>query len=66
MGEWNLIATAHENGFRRCRELLQRFGPVARTRYFNVLVLLVAEIPLSIDRMPSWPSKPSGAKAACR
>ena len=51
MGEWNVIATAHENGFRRCRELLQRFGPVAGTRYFNVLVLLADDILLMLETL---------------
>jgi tRNA(Ser,Leu) C12 N-acetylase TAN1 len=51
MGEWNVIATAHEDGFRRSRELLQRFGPVAGTRYFNVLVLLAEDIPLMLETL---------------
>ena len=51
MGEWNVIVTAHEDGLRRCRELLQRFGPVESTRYFNVLVLMADDILLLLETL---------------
>jgi len=41
MRDWNVIITVHEHGFVQARELLEAFGPVKRTDYFNVLTMKV-------------------------
>lgn len=44
MHDWNVIVSTHADGYTRARHLLQRFGTVARTDYYNVLVMKVDEI----------------------
>jgi hypothetical protein len=41
MHDWNVVISVHENGYTRARQLLQRFGPVHYTDYYNVLVMKV-------------------------
>ncbi len=43
MEDWNVVVTANEGGFRRACDLLQRFGRVTATSYFNVLTLRVED-----------------------
>ena len=40
MPDWTVVATSHEQGFDRARQLLGQFGHVFRTDYFNVLLLV--------------------------
>jgi tRNA(Ser,Leu) C12 N-acetylase TAN1 len=39
MKDWNVIVTTQENAFEKAISLLQKFGEVKKTEYFNVLVL---------------------------
>lgn len=39
MNDWNVIVTVRDGGFNRIRRLIEEFGPVSRTGFFNVLVL---------------------------
>ena len=39
--DWNVVATGYEGGYRTTRGFLAPFGPIARTPYFNVLVMRV-------------------------
>ena len=39
--EWNVVVTTHDEGFDRAESELEDFGRVARTDYFNVLVMKV-------------------------
>lgn len=41
--EWNVVVTVQEDGYQRARRLLQRFGEVGQTDYFNLLVLRVPD-----------------------
>lgn len=41
MHDWNVIVTAHEHRFAKARQLLETFGRVERTEFFNVLTLKV-------------------------
>lgn len=41
--EWNVVATVQEGGYQKARKLLQRFGAVGETDFFNVLVLRVED-----------------------
>lgn len=39
MRDWTVVASTYSEGYERGRQLLEQFGRVARTDYFNVLVL---------------------------
>lgn len=41
MRDWNVVATTQERRFRLACEILQDFGSVQRTNYYNVLVMRV-------------------------
>jgi len=43
METWNVIITVHEGYYREAIEILEPFGTVSKTDFFNVLVLKVAE-----------------------
>ena len=43
MLEWNAVITVHEEGYDEARRVLERFGRVERTDYFNVLVMQVPD-----------------------
>jgi tRNA(Ser,Leu) C12 N-acetylase TAN1 len=43
MHDWNAVITVHEGGFNSARRLLERFGEVARTDFFNILVMRTAD-----------------------
>ena len=42
--DWNVVETAHQRGFVLACEILEEFGPVQRTDFYNVLVLTVTNI----------------------
>jgi tRNA(Ser,Leu) C12 N-acetylase TAN1 len=44
MQDWNVVITIHEKGFGEAVRLLEHFGPVSRTDFFNVLVMRCADI----------------------
>ncbi len=39
MRDWNVVATVHEGGYNKARTLLEKFGTVASTDFFNILVM---------------------------
>lgn len=43
MRDWNVVVTANEDGYNRVRKLLQRYGKIASTEFYNVLVMRVAD-----------------------
>lgn len=43
MKEWNAVITVHEEGYNRAKRLLEQFGEVARTEFFNLLVMRTAD-----------------------
>lgn len=43
MPDWNLVASAREGEFVSAIRLLEEWGPVSRTRYYNVLVAKVGD-----------------------
>jgi len=43
MLEWNAVVTVHEEGYQKARQMLQRFGEVGKTDYFNLLVMRVPD-----------------------
>jgi hypothetical protein len=53
MRDWNVVVTARDEGFRRACELLSREGSLARTRFYNVLVMRVSDL----DGFCAWLSR---------
>lgn len=49
--EWNVVITVQEAGYNKARQLLERFGEVGRTDYFNLLVLRVEDHRLFLERL---------------
>lgn len=43
MQEWNVVVTVQDEGYNRARKLLERFGPVGKTDFFNVLLMRVTD-----------------------
>ena len=43
MEDWNVVVSLQERTFRRAFELLQAFGGVRKTDYYNVVTLRVAD-----------------------
>ena len=41
--EWNVVVTVQEGGYQKARRLLQRFGEVGKTDFFNLLVMRVPD-----------------------
>jgi tRNA(Ser,Leu) C12 N-acetylase TAN1 len=50
MPDPTVVATTHEQGFDRARQLLSQFGQVFRTGYFNVLLLVPDEPEAFLER----------------
>jgi tRNA(Ser,Leu) C12 N-acetylase TAN1 len=43
MNDWNVVITVQETGYNQARKLLEKFGPVSRTDYFNILLMRVGD-----------------------
>ena len=43
MSEWNVVITVYEDGYNQARKILERYGQVERTDYFNILVMQSAD-----------------------
>lgn len=43
MHDWNAVVTVREGGFAPARRLLEPFGPVRKTEFFNTLVMRAAD-----------------------
>ena len=51
MQDWNVVVTVHEHGFAKACKLLETFGPIAKTGFFNVLVMKVADTEAFLDAL---------------
>jgi tRNA(Ser,Leu) C12 N-acetylase TAN1 len=51
MRDWNTVATLRGEGFEQAIETLSQLGPVARTQYFNVLVMHLDDISLALEEL---------------
>ena len=49
MNDWNVVVTVQEGGYNDARRLLERFGRVSRTDFFNVLVMRIADVRPFLD-----------------
>jgi len=43
--DWNVVVSVAEHHYKQARELLQRYGAVAKTEFYNVLVMRVDDGP---------------------
>ena len=43
MRDWNVVVTVNEDGYRRVRRMLERYGAMAPTDFYNVMVMRVAD-----------------------
>jgi tRNA(Ser,Leu) C12 N-acetylase TAN1 len=53
MRDWNVVATIHDGGFRRACRLLSLEGELARTEFYNVVVMSVPDV----DAFLAWVEK---------
>jgi tRNA(Ser,Leu) C12 N-acetylase TAN1 len=51
MNDWNVVITVHEGGYNQGKRFLERFGPVHRTEYFNILIMRVEDHRKFIDAL---------------
>ena len=67
MQEWNVVVTVQEDGYNRARRLLERFGAVGRTDYFNILLMQVSDARKLLDQLREEAERdPLGASALAR
>ncbi|MDJ0742015.1 MAG: hypothetical protein QNJ32_01500 [Xenococcaceae cyanobacterium MO_167.B27] len=57
MFDWNVVVNLHEHGFRRAFKLLQGLGAVYTTKFLNVLVMEVSNIPRFLETLNAWVSE---------
>src|SRR6185369_3282077 len=43
MNDWNVVITVHEDGYNQARKVLEQYGRVERTDYFNLLLMRTAD-----------------------
>jgi len=60
MLDWNVVVSVYEEGYKHALRLLQPFGRVARTDYYNVLVMKVDDISAFIDRLAALVAETPG------
>ncbi|MDA8091688.1 MAG: THUMP domain-containing protein [Nitrospiraceae bacterium] len=51
MMDWNVLAIVHQGRFSEAIKILKEFGPVQRSRFYNVLELKVANTKELLERM---------------
>jgi tRNA(Ser,Leu) C12 N-acetylase TAN1 len=54
MRDWNTVATLREGSFEQAIKTLAEIGPVARTQYFNVLVMRIEAITAALEELREW------------
>ncbi len=64
MKEWNVVVTVHEGGFSRARRLLEQFGQVEKTGFFNILVMRAAEPDRLLESLEELAHRDSAALSA--
>jgi tRNA(Ser,Leu) C12 N-acetylase TAN1 len=51
MKEWNAVINVNEQGFKRTFALLEEFGLVQKTEFFNVLLMQAYDIPQMLETL---------------
>ncbi|MBZ0157454.1 MAG: hypothetical protein K8I29_14750 [Alphaproteobacteria bacterium] len=54
MQDWNVVLSVNERGFQEALRKLRIFGPVSKTRFFNVLVMRVDNVPYLLEALRAW------------
>lgn len=49
MHDWNVVVTIHQGHFQQAIHFLERYGDIAKTDYYNVLVMRVDDIGQFLD-----------------
>jgi len=67
METWNVVVTVHEGYYRSALETLEPLGVVSKTDFFNVLVLMVADIGKALKTFQTmWHETPHIRQAIAR
>jgi tRNA(Ser,Leu) C12 N-acetylase TAN1 len=51
MSEWNVVVSVYDRGYKHARQILEEFGPVSRTDFYNVLAVQVADVPGMLEKL---------------
>jgi len=43
MNDWNVVITVYDDGYNQARKILEGYGKVVRTEYFNILLMQVPD-----------------------
>lgn len=57
MYDWNVVVSLQERGFKRAFKVLQGFGAVSQTGFFNVLAMKVSDIDQFCQVFQDWLSE---------
>jgi len=60
MLDWNVVVTVYDEGYKPAFRLLEQFGGVAATEYYNVLVMRVDDVPAFLERLAALVAKGPG------
>jgi tRNA(Ser,Leu) C12 N-acetylase TAN1 len=64
MQQWNVVVTVQNEGYHRARKLLERFGTVAETDFFNVLLMRVTDHREFLEQLREEGEREPGALCA--
>ena len=51
MVDWNVIVSVYDHGYKHARKVLEEFGLVHRTDFYNVLAVQVGDIPAMLEKL---------------
>ena len=51
MHDWNVVVSVHDGGYKRARQILEEFGRVSRTDFYNMLMLQVDDISAMLENL---------------
>ena len=51
MQDWNVVVSVHDDAYNKARKLLERFGTVSRTDFFNILAMRVPDPRQFMERL---------------
>ena len=60
MLDWNVVVSVYEDGYKDALRVLEPFGRVTRTGYYNVLVMRVDDISAFINRLAALVAETPG------
>lgn len=51
MSEWNVVVSVYDRGYKHARQVLEEFGSVSRTDFYNVLAVQVDDVPGMLEKL---------------